>query len=58
MILERLDIYGLTLAEWVRLALEALDQADVSPAYLADAYQCGRGEHGRVIDELVEEEDR
>lgn len=42
-------------AQWVQLALAALDQAGVSPARLADAYRHGMRKNGgtvAVLDEL------
>lgn len=38
--------------DWIRLALAALDQADVSPRDLARAFQHARGDFDRTVDEL------
>lgn len=41
-----------TAADWVLLALAALDQAAVTPDQLARAYRFGRGKEAAVLDEL------
>jgi hypothetical protein len=46
------ELWGLTRRQYVLAALEALDQADVSPERLAQAYRNGRGKTEQVLDEL------
>ena len=41
-----------TRADWIRLALAALDQAGVSPASFTTAYQHGRGNEQRTLENL------
>lgn len=43
---------GFTREDWARLALAALDQANVTTRQLADADRYGRGRIDNVLDEL------
>ena len=48
----RVELWGLTPREYVLAALEALDQAGVTPAQLATAFRHGNGQTARVLIEL------
>ena len=48
----RVELWGLTPREYVLAALEALDQAGVTPSQLATAYRHGNGQTERVLVEL------
>jgi hypothetical protein len=57
-VVDRFRVSGLTKAEWILLALESLDQADVSVAQFARAANWARANWEKTIDELTEEGDR
>lgn len=48
------DTATFTAADWVGLALAALDQAGITPRQLNDAYRHARGDTKRVLVELFE----
>jgi hypothetical protein len=41
-----------TRADWIRLALAALDQASITPGTFAKAYEQGRGNEQRTLENL------
>lgn len=46
------EVRDFTETDWVLLALAALDQASISPGFLARAYRDAKGDEVRILKEL------